>query len=781
MFRLIMGILGQSVRQPRRKNRTGGDPSFLSLEVLEDRVVPTITVWTGADSLVNDNWSDAKNWSDGVPGPKDTAEFNTDSAESQFSIVDTAFKIQGLLMTSDAGGIMFVKAPLVLTGISEWDAVGIDLDSANGGSLTNNGIITSTNQVGISGNGTFTNNGTIIRHGTTNDLGVGGYDNGQGLSVELDNTSRGIINLLSDSGFSSGNGYIVNSGTIKKTGGSGTSAVFVSMKNTGIIDAESGTIRFIGVDSSDTGTSFAQVDTNGTFKTATGAAIELADNGYAPFVENGTFHASGSGTILLDAGELDTGPAGATFKVASTVTFSWNNASINVPAMTTLTYDGPLSINGDGFAALDGGGTFLEHGTITVSATGSAAGLAIDDGNNSTTTLDIAKGSILDFQSDAGIFVNCCGESLELVVNAGTIEKTGGTGTSSLTLPLTNTGTVKAQSGTLALSATTDTNGTFKTAKGAFIDLAHSGAELFTENKTFNATGSGTLLLDSGTLSGGPAGATFKIARGVTFSWSDAYISTSPKATLTFNGALSVDSTHGPTLYGGGTFVEHGTITESGPGNLDINPGNNTPTTLVLASKSVFDFQSDSGILGYNSTLLTNFVNGGTVEKTGGTGTSLLNLPLTNKGVVQVRSGTIQLTSGLSLNKAATLRSAPAGTLSVPGNVLGSTRNAKRFAPLGTVLLTGSGPQLLEVMSRDRSNKASGFVANFAYGTLEVAQGSDVQLVDQSRNSSGKGHEALYVDTLIVHGTLDLNHLHVYARVVQSDGQVIHGKVSLVP
>jgi hypothetical protein len=32
-----------------------------------------------------------------------------------------------------------------------------------------------------------------------------------------------------------------------------------------------------------------------------------------------------------------------------------------------------------------------------------------------------------------------------------------------------------------------------------------------------------------------------------------------------------------------------------------------------------------------------------------------------------------------------------------------------------------------------------------------------------------------------VHGTLDLNHLHVYAHKVKIDGQVINGKVSLVP
>jgi hypothetical protein len=383
------------------------------LEHLEDRTLPSITLWTGANTLVDDNWSDPGNWSNGIPGPADTAEFNTDSAETQFSTVDTSFTIQGLLITPDAGGLMYVNAPLVLTGVSEWDAITMRLNSTSGGTVTNNGILTSENG-GIAGNGTFTNNGTIIRKGT-NDLSVGGYDNGQGLSVKLDNTASGIINLQSDSGLTSGNGYVANEGTIEKTGGTGTSGVFVAVKNTGTIDAKSGTIQFIGTDSSDTGTSFGQVDTNGTFKTAAGAVIDLAYTGYAAFVENGTFTAIGSGKILLDKGGLDSGPAGSTFDVASTVTFSWINAAISVPPTTTLTYHGPLSIDGNGFASLAGGGTFRENGTITVSATGSPSGLAIDGGDNTATTLDIASGSTLDFQSDAGMFVNGGGPGQELL------------------------------------------------------------------------------------------------------------------------------------------------------------------------------------------------------------------------------------------------------------------------------------------------------------------------------------------------------------------------------
>jgi hypothetical protein len=757
--------------QPRRKKPlTGRNRSLLSLEVLEDRFLPSVTVWTGKDDINgNSNWSDPVNWSNGVPGASDTAEFtNGPTVDSTTSVMDQSFHIESLLIDMRYGGLLYLDAPLVLSGTSEWDSGIITLQS--NGSLTNNGTLSESNGPGLYGNGTFTNNGTILQQGT-NDWDVGGYDNGQGLVVTLDNTSTGVINLQSDSGIAGGNGIITNAGIIEKTGGTGASEIFESLNNTGTIDSESGTL---GLEGANTAGPDGTDDTNGTFKTAAGAFIDLAEGGEMPFKQSGTFTAIGTGTILLDqGGTVNISPTGATFNIASTVTFSWIDAAINVPARTMLTCNGNLSVDGDSFASLGGGGTFIEHGMITVS---SAQGLAVNGG----TTLDIARGSILDFQSDSGIFINYGGTSPELLANAGTIEKTGGTGMSALDLPVANTGLVQAQSGTLAFGGATDTNGTFKTAAGAFIALTQAGTD-FTENRTFTATGSGGILLDAGSLSVGTAGAIFNIASGVTFSWGDAYINTTPKAALTFNGGLSVDTTSGPTLDGGGKFVEHGTITVSGPRNIYINPGDKSPTTLVISSGSVLDFQSDCGVVGYSSPLLTDLSNAGTIEKTGGTGTSALDLPFANTGVVQVQSGTLQLTTGLSLNGTSVLRSSAAGMLSVPGNLLGNTHNARGFTPLGTVLLTGSGPQLLEVMSQDRGKKAAGFARNFAYGTLAVAQNSQIQLVDHSRNSPGTGHEALYVDTLIVHGTLDLNHLHVYARTVQIDGQVMNGKVSLVP
>ena len=66
------------------------------------------------------------------------------------------------------------------------------------------------------------------------------------------------------------------------------------------------------------------------------------------------------------------------------------------------------------------------------------------------------------------------------IVNAGTIEKTGGTGTTTVSnVALNNSGTLDVESGTLALdSPETSTGGTFTVATGAVLKLARRAALL---------------------------------------------------------------------------------------------------------------------------------------------------------------------------------------------------------------------------------------------------------------------------------------------------------------
>jgi len=100
-------------------------------------------------------------------------------------------------------------------------------------------------------------------------------------------------------------------------------------------------------------------------------------------------------------------------------------------------------------------------------------------------------------------------------------------------------------------------------------------------------------------------------------------------------------------------------------------------------------------------------------------------------------------------------------------------------APLRLGTGTAANPQHLEAMSEDLGPYEAGFVANFAYRNLTLANKTYVQLVNNANNTDSDKPEAVYVDTLVVPAgtTLDLNHLHLYARTSQIGGTILKGRV----
>ena len=131
------------------------------------------------------------------------------------------------------------------------------------------------------------------------------------------------------------------------------------------------------------------------------------------------------------------------------------------------------------------------------------------------------------------------------------------------------------------------------------------------------------------------------------------------------------------------------------------------------------------------------------------------------------------------------MSSSQSSTITVSGDLLGSTTNADLFDPTGTVVLSDAAssqaaPQHLEVMSADLGAVQAGFSNNFAYNILKLAANDYVQLVDDSNNSGHSGPEALYVDAMLVPAgsTLDLNGLHLYARTAVVAGTVINGTIT---
>ena len=113
-------------------------------------------------------------------------------------------------------------------------------------------------------------------------------------------------------------------------------------------------------------------------------------------------------------------------------------------------------------------------------------------------------------QEDGGTFVNSAAASLDflgsanwytndgtvMLVNAGTISTAPGSGTTTITVSLLNTGTVAADSGTLVLSGGGDATGSFNVASGAALAFNVAGA-LLTFDAGSSVAGPGTVAFSS--------------------------------------------------------------------------------------------------------------------------------------------------------------------------------------------------------------------------------------------------------------------------------------------
>ena len=173
---------------------------------------------------------------------------------------------------------------------------------------------------------------------------------------------------------------------------------------------------------------------------------------------------------------------------------------------------------------------------------------------------------------------------------------------------------------------------------------------------------------------------------------------------------------------------------------------------------------------------------------TGGT-SNVQSGTLVDEGNLGVQPGaTLNIEGGLAVDGAGILTSTAGSTIALTGDLLGTTQNADDFKPQGTVNFDGgagtsSPPQLLEAMSVDMGAVQSGFVNNFAYGTISLTSNTSVELVDQSHNTTSTSAEAVYANELIVASgaTLNLNGLHLYVRGDEISGTVLDGTVILVP
>jgi Ca2+-binding RTX toxin-like protein len=290
------------------------------------------------------------------------------------------------------------------------------------------------------------------------------------------------------------------------------------------------------------------------------------------------------------------------------------------------------------------------------------------------------------------------------MTNAGLFEKTG-TGSVEFQLPFVNSGTIRVESGTLQFDS-----GGSSSAGGIEIDAGGTLLLTFTPFSLSAGTisGAGTLEIAADRLLLGSD----NVAVAAVFAMNDSSI-VEGTGTLTLSGAalFNNDTPHASELMtGSGTTILAGTTTiaaydfcldgdrvlenrgtlnwtSAGVIHLGENPfgPSDGGGTIKNDAGATFNIQADESIYGVGGTF--GVVNTGLFEKTGGTGTSIVQAPFTNNGTVLVSSGTLEFDSAMSGNGSVTVNAGAAFVLNA--SFTSATNNVNIAGGSGHVSLTG--------------------------------------------------------------------------------------------
>lgn len=287
-----------------------------------------------------------------------------------------------------------------------------------------------------------------------------------------------------------------------------------------------------------------------TFNLGAGSTADLTGNQTTTY--GGTLTAT-AGTVDLSGGIFYPAIGGATLNFPGNV-FQWSGGNLNLAA-GDLTNLGTINFTAPNGAVVYNDGALDNFGAIIQTAT---ANLNLHSDNTSPTTFKNEAGATYKLESDSGID-NADGGQTALV-NAGTITKMAGTGTSTLAIngALTNTGTIEAESGTLNLAPTSFAQISAGTLSGGTWG-ALSGASLTLPTGTSITSNAANLTLDGN-------GASIPAL---------ALASNSGSLAITGGASLSTpgDFSNSGTLTVGGTLNVAGNLTQTAAGALDEQIG----------------------------------------------------------------------------------------------------------------------------------------------------------------------------------------------------------------
>lgn len=189
------------------------------------------------------------------------------------------------LTLSLAGGTLQGSVPVTVSGVFKW----------NGGTLGNEGsplVVTANGGLTISGSAykgldcTLVNNGPASWNGAEIDFTT---------TAVMSNAPAATFDLMDDGYFIfSGAGAFINTGTIRKSAGGGTTTIFAPFRNAGSVQANSGTLRFAS--------SFLQTGGEALLNSGTFSFISTAQFQGGEIIGSGTVTGSVSNNAIVRPG-----------------------------------------------------------------------------------------------------------------------------------------------------------------------------------------------------------------------------------------------------------------------------------------------------------------------------------------------------------------------------------------------------------------------------------------------------------------------------------------------
>ncbi|MDD3875798.1 MAG: T9SS type A sorting domain-containing protein [Bacteroidales bacterium] len=556
---------------------------------------------------------------------------------------------------------------VVVNGMMTWHSDGT-LAEITSRSITIN--LGATLIISGSGNKSFRYSGGFINNGgTTIWTGTG---NIRGGSNTFTNLPDGIFIINNDQevqydGGGGSNINFVNRGTLEKQSGTGTTSFTgARFDNLGTVKIHTGTLR---LNVSGVLYETFEIDTLCTLL-FTGGTHDFKD--YSLLTGKGEVRNTGAtlnftgttaGTVLdtnctFNFYNGNLGGSGK-FTVYGTMNWQTDAGTSEITTMnTTISANAVLNIGGNGNKSFRySGGSINNYGQVTWTGTGNIRG-----GSNFFNNMPGGVFNVLndqefqyDFGGGGGIKFN----------NSGTYRKIAGTGTTNYSnTTFNNSGTVEIHSGTLALSNGGTQTGIFDLSPSTtllFSGGTHSigdnalitgEGEAHVTSGTVNFTGTGTgAVADTSTtfnFTGGNMGGSGKFTVNGTMNWSAPSDNSTNFSTSTFTisttGVLNIEGTFSRNFKG--NLYNNGTVNWTGSGSIIGGSGSfNNQTSGVIY------LQSDAGIYyDYGGAGRYTFVNDGLLDKTAGSGSSVLDyVTLTNNGTIRVDSGTINI-SGIFTN-----------------------------------------------------------------------------------------------------------------------------------